>query len=150
MPDDQNASTTIHSQLSHIPVCTHIRAVAFSQVVREVVLYFADELLGVLWVESEDLAEALEADILQVTVGQSLDVGVGLNHLLLCQRVRTNQISFTWGGAPTQRHVRQIHTNAERCADTFMPFNVYSVWYLLHVVNGGLDTCKPLSWSPLV
>lgn len=66
---------------------THISPVALSQVVREVVLYLADELLGVLGVEAEDLAEALEADVLQVAVGQGLDVGVGLDHLLLRQRV---------------------------------------------------------------
>lgn len=56
---------------------------ALSQIVREVVLYLADELLGVLRVESQDLAEALETDILQVTVGQGLDVGISLDHLLL-------------------------------------------------------------------
>ena len=78
---------------------------AFSQIVGEVVLYLADELLGILGVESEDLAEALEADILQVTIGQGFDVGIGLDHLLLGQGVWTNQISFTWGDAPTQRQV---------------------------------------------
>lgn len=76
---------------------------ALSQVVREVVLYLADELLGVFGVESEDLAESLQADILQVAVCQGLDVGVGLDHLLLCQGVGANQISFTCG--QTQRHV---------------------------------------------
>lgn len=71
---------------------------ALSQVVCEVVLYLADELLGVLGVESEDLAEAFETDVLQVAVGQGLDVSVGLDHLLLRQGVRANQISFTCGG----------------------------------------------------
>lgn len=88
-------------QGSNLTVYTHISAVAFSQIVGEVVLYLADELLGVLGVESEDLAEALEADILQVTIGQGFDISVGLDHLLLGQVVWTNQISFTWEGAPT-------------------------------------------------
>lgn len=75
--------------------CAHISSVALAQVVGEVVLYLADELLGVLRVEPEDLAEALEADVLQVAVRQGLDVGVGLDHLLLRQGVGANQISFT-------------------------------------------------------
>lgn len=58
-----------------------------SQVVREVMLYLADELLGVFRVESEDLPEPLQADVLQVTVGQGFDVGIGLDHLLLGQGV---------------------------------------------------------------
>lgn len=74
---------------------TYIRPVALSEIVREVVLDLADELLSILWVEAQDLTEALQADVLQVTVGQGFDVGVGFDHLLLCQRVRTNQISFT-------------------------------------------------------
>lgn len=64
---------------------THICAVTLSQIVCEVVLYLADELLRVLGVESEDLSEALQADVLQVAVSQSLDVGVGFDHLLLCK-----------------------------------------------------------------
>lgn len=102
----------------NITVCTHISPVALSQIVREVMLYLADELLGVLRVESEDLAEALEADVLQVAVSQGLDVGVGLDHLFLRQGVRANQISFTWGGAPIcVRGVGQTQRNAERCKD---------------------------------
>lgn len=69
---------------------------ALPQVVREVVLYLADKLLGVLGVQPEDLPKALQADVLQVAVGQGLDVGVGLDHLLLRQGIRANQVSFTW------------------------------------------------------
>lgn len=68
---------------------------ALSQVVCEVMLYLTNELLSILRVESKHLTEALEADILQVTVGQGLNVGVGLYHMLFCQGVRANQISFT-------------------------------------------------------
>lgn len=93
------------SSTLYITVCAHISSVALSQIVREVMLYLADELLGVLGIESQDLAEALEADILQVAVGQRFDVGVGLDNLLLRQRVWANKISFTWGGAQTQRQV---------------------------------------------
>lgn len=66
---------------------THISTVALSQIVCEVVLDLADELLGVLGVESQDLTEALEADVLEVTVGQGLHVSIGFDHLLLCQGV---------------------------------------------------------------
>jgi len=85
---------------------THIRPVALSQVVGEVVLNLADELLGVLGVEPEDLTEALEADVLQVAVGQGLDVGVGLDHLLLRQGVRANQVTFTCACRKSHGHIQ--------------------------------------------
>lgn len=66
-------------------MCTHISTMAFSQVVGEVMLNLTDELLSVLGVESEDLSQPLQADVLQVTVRQSLHVGIGLYHLLLRQ-----------------------------------------------------------------
>lgn len=77
---------------------THVGSVALPQVVGEVVLDLAHKLLRVLGVEAQNLTQPLQADVLQVAVRQRLHVGVGLNHLLFGQRVRTNQISFTWGG----------------------------------------------------
>lgn len=75
---------------------THVRVVALAQVVGEVVLDLADEFLRVLRVEAQHLAQPLQADVLQVTVGQGFHVGVGLNHLLPRQRVRADQVAFTW------------------------------------------------------
>lgn len=60
---------------------------ALSQVVSEVMLYLTDELLGIFRIKAQHLAESLEADVLQVTVGQSLDIGIGLDHLFFCERV---------------------------------------------------------------
>ena len=76
-------------------VSTHVGPVALPQVVGEVVLDLADELLGVLGVEAQHLAQPLQADVLQVAVGQGLHVGVGLDDLLLGQRVGANQVAFT-------------------------------------------------------
>ena len=66
---------------------TYISPMALSEVVRQVVLDLADELLGVLGVEAEHLTQALQTDVLQVTVGQGFYVGVGLDHLLFGQGV---------------------------------------------------------------
>lgn len=65
------------------------------QVVGQIVLDLGDELLGVVRVETEHLAEAFEADVLQVAVGQGLHTGIGLNHFLLCQTIRANQVTPT-------------------------------------------------------
>lgn len=59
-------------------------------------LDLSDELLGVVRVKAEHLAEAFEADILQVAVGQGLYTGIGLNHFLLCQAVGAYQVAPTW------------------------------------------------------
>ena len=68
-----------------------------SQIVSQIMLYLSDELLGVLWVEPEHLSEPLQTDVLQVTVGQGLHIGIGLDHLLLGQEVRADQVPTTWG-----------------------------------------------------
>lgn len=65
-----------------------------SQIVSQIMLYVSDELLGVLWVEPEHLPEPLQTDVLQVTVGQSLHVRIGLDHLVLRCQVCPNQITF--------------------------------------------------------
>lgn len=66
------------------------------QVVRQVVLDLRDELLGVVGIETQNLPETFEFDVLQVAVGQGLHAGVGLYHFLLSQTVRTNQVTPTW------------------------------------------------------
>lgn len=71
---------------------------SLSQVVRQVVLDLGDELLGVVGVEAEHLAEAFEADVLQVAVGERLHAGVGLNHLLLGEAVGADQVTPTLQG----------------------------------------------------
>lgn len=79
-------------------VSLYLNAVSFPEVVRQIMLDLSDELLGVVGIQAEHLAEAFEADVLQVTVSQSLHTGVGLNHFLLCQIVRANQVAPTWRG----------------------------------------------------
>lgn len=75
---------------------SYLGVVSFPQVVRQVMLDLSDELLGVVRVETEHLAEAFEADVLQVTVSQGLHTGVGFNHFLLGQAVRANQVAPAW------------------------------------------------------
>lgn len=58
-------------------------------------LDLSDELLGIVRIETEHLTEAFEADVLQVTVGQGLHTGIGLNHFLLGQTIRANQVTPT-------------------------------------------------------
>ena len=74
----------------------YLRVVSFPEVVCQIVLDLGDELLGVVRVQAEHLAEAFEADVLKVTVGQRLHTGVGLNHFLLRQTVRANQVAPAW------------------------------------------------------
>lgn len=85
----------------------YLDVVSFPEVVRQIVLDLSDELLGVVGIEAEHLAEAFEADVLQVTVGQGLHTGVGLNHFLLSQTVRANQVTPTWK-TETQETVRVV------------------------------------------
>lgn len=75
---------------------SYLGVVSLPEVVRQVVLDLSDELLGVVGVEAEHLAEAFEADVLEVAVGQRLHTGVGLNHFLLGQTVGANQVAPTW------------------------------------------------------
>lgn len=68
---------------------------SFPQVVGQIMLDLSDELLGIVRIETEHLTEAFEADVLQVTVGQGLHTGIGLNHFLLGQTIRANQVTPT-------------------------------------------------------
>lgn len=76
--------------------CWYLGVVSFSEVVGQIVLDLGDELVGVVGVKAEHFPKAFEADILQVTVGQGLHAGIGLNHFLLGQTVRTYQVAPTW------------------------------------------------------
>lgn len=75
---------------------SYLSAVSLPEVVRQIMLDLSDELLRVIRVETEHLTEAFEADVLQVTVCQGLHAGVSLNHFLLGQTVRANQVTPTW------------------------------------------------------
>lgn len=65
------------------------------QVVCQIVLNLGEELLGVVGIEAQDFPQAFEADVLQVTVSQSFHTGVGLDHFLLGETVRANQVAPT-------------------------------------------------------
>lgn len=74
---------------------------ALPQVVRQVVLDLGEELLGVVGVKAQHFPQALEANVLQVAVGQRFHTGIGLDDFLLGEAVRANQVTPTWreGGA---------------------------------------------------
>lgn len=87
---------------------SHLCLAALSQVVGEVVVDIRAEATAILWVEAQDLPQGTDTDVLQVTVGQSLHVGIGLNHLLLGQRITADQVPFPWGmeeNTHTSHHV---------------------------------------------
>ena len=96
-----------------VPVCTrvcaracvgargsssHVQFAAVAQVVGEVVVDVCAEAPAVLRVHAEHLPEGLDADVLQVTVGQRLHVRVGLDHLVVTREVGPDQISFACKG----------------------------------------------------
>lgn len=54
------------------------------------------ELGGVFRVELQHLKEPTQADVLEVTVGQRLDICVGLDDLFFAGQVGTDEISFTY------------------------------------------------------
>lgn len=72
----------------------HLCLAALSQVVGEVVVDIRAEATAILWVEAQDLPQGTDTDVLQVTVGQSLHVRIGLDHLVLRCQVCPNQITF--------------------------------------------------------
>lgn len=61
-------------------IWTYVCLLSFSQVVREVLLNVLHKLVGVFGVKVQHLVQALQADTLQVTVGQSFHVGICFNH----------------------------------------------------------------------
>lgn len=65
------------------------------QVVGEVLLDVLHKVVRVLRVEVQNLVQALQVDALQVTVGQRLDVGVGLNHSIVQGHVGPDQVALT-------------------------------------------------------
>lgn len=83
-------------------VCTdgsalsYLRVVTVPQVVCQIVPDFCNELLGVVWVETENFTEAFEANVLQVTVCQGFHTRVGLYYLFVGKEVRANQVPPTW------------------------------------------------------
>lgn len=65
------------------------------QVVGEVLLDVLHKVVRVLRVEVQNLVQAPQVDALQVTVGQRLDVGVGLNHSIVQGHVGPDQVALT-------------------------------------------------------
>lgn len=90
----------------------YLSGVSLAQVVRQVVLDLSEELLGVVGVEAEHLAEPFEADVLQVAVGEGLYTGIGFDHLLLGKAVGANQVT------PTLKETQKLkdeHQKIIRC-----------------------------------
>lgn len=59
-------------------------------------LDLCDKLLGIVRIDTKNFSEAFEADVLQITIGKGLHTSVGLNHFLLGQAIRANQVTTTW------------------------------------------------------
>lgn len=57
---------------------------------------FCNELLGVVWVETENFTEAFEANVLKVTVRQGFHTRVCLYNLFVGEEIRANQVPPTW------------------------------------------------------
>lgn len=60
---------------------------ALTQVVGEVVVDVRDKHAAILGVELQHLLQTAHADVLQVTVGQRLYVGVGFDHMFGARQV---------------------------------------------------------------
>lgn len=71
-------------------------AVSFPQVVRQIMLDLCNKLLGIVRIYTKNFSEAFEANVLQITIGKGLHTSVGLNHFLLGQAIRSNQVTTTW------------------------------------------------------
>lgn len=68
--------------------------IALSQVVREVVVDVRAKPAAILWVQTKHLPQGPNTDILQVTVGQCLNIGVGLDHLVMFWKISPDKIPF--------------------------------------------------------
>lgn len=73
----------------------YMRFLALPQVVGEVLLDVLHKVVRVFRVEVQHLVQALQVDALQVTVGQRLDVGIGLYHALVQRHVCPDQVALT-------------------------------------------------------
>lgn len=69
-----------------------MRFLPLPQVVGEVLLDVLHKVVRVLRVEVQYLVQALQVDALQVTVGQRLDVGIGLYHPIVQSHVGPDQV----------------------------------------------------------
>lgn len=67
---------------------------ALSQVVREVVVDVRAKPTAKLWIQAKDLPQGLNTDILQVTVGQCLNISVGLDHLVVFWKISPDEVTF--------------------------------------------------------
>lgn len=73
---------------------SYVSFTALSQVVGEVVVDVWAEPVAVLWVQSKDLSQCPNTDVLQVAVGQRLHVCVCLYHLGFFWEVSPNKVTF--------------------------------------------------------
>ena len=73
----------------------YMRFLPLSQVVGEVLLDVLHKVVRVFRVEVQHLVQPLQVDALQVTVGQRLDVGIGLYHTLVQRHVGPDQVALT-------------------------------------------------------
>lgn len=53
------------------------------------------ETAAILWVQLKDLPQSLNADVLQVTVGQCLHICIDLDHLVIFWEVSPDEVPFT-------------------------------------------------------
>lgn len=73
---------------------TYMCFLPLPQVVGEVLLDVLHKVVRVLRVEVQYLVQALQVDALQVTVGQRLDVGIGLYHSVVQSHVGPDQVAL--------------------------------------------------------
>lgn len=78
----------------------YVRFLPLPQVVGEVLLDVLHKVVRVLRVEVQHLVQPPQVDALQVTVGQRLDVGIGLYHALVQRHVGADQVAL----ACSERH----------------------------------------------
>lgn len=71
-----------------------MRFLPLPQVIGEVLLDVLHKVVRVLRVEVQYLVQALQVDALQVTVGQRLDVGIGLYHSVVQRHVGPDQVAL--------------------------------------------------------
>lgn len=82
-------------KLLAVAALAYVRFLPLPQVVGEVLLDVLYKVVRVFRVEVQHLVQPLQVDALQVTVGQRLDVGIGLYHALIQRHVCPDQVALT-------------------------------------------------------
>lgn len=73
---------------------SYIGLAALPQVVGEVLVDVRAEAAAVLRVQPQDLPQSPDTDVLQVTVGQRLHVGIRLDHPVVFWEVGPDEVTF--------------------------------------------------------